>query len=188
MAQWVKILSNIHEAVGLIPGLAQGVKNPVLPKVVMQVTVAAWIWHCCSCDSTPSLGPSMCCGRGPKKTKRKKKCQTNLQTPLCIRNKTGSCKLCCCKSGCMRVTCKCSDYEIQHAAHLECVYVCVCNVTSMKRAFFACLGVLAFVFWAVPETQGRSWVRDQTCATAATQATEMTMPGPSPTVPQGNSQ
>ena len=35
----------------------------------------AWIWHCCGCgvgqwlgsDLIPSLGTSICCGRGPKK-------------------------------------------------------------------------------------------------------------------------
>ena len=46
----------------------------------MQVADAAWILHCCGCgcgcklyNSTPSLGTSICCSRGPQKTKREKK-------------------------------------------------------------------------------------------------------------------
>ena len=33
----------------------------------------AWIWHCYSSDSTPSLETSICLGCGPKKAKKKKK-------------------------------------------------------------------------------------------------------------------
>ena len=74
-------LTNIHEDVGLIPGLAQCFGELVLPQAVVQVTDAAQI--CCGCgcgvgrryssDWTSSLGTSMCRRCGPKKTKKKKK-------------------------------------------------------------------------------------------------------------------
>ena len=52
-----------HKVVRLIPGLAQWVKHPVL----------LWLWcrpAACSSDLTPSLGTSVCCGGGPKKTNK----------------------------------------------------------------------------------------------------------------------
>ena len=49
MAQWVKNPASLHEEAGLIPGLAQWVKDLVLPQGAAQVIDVAWIPHCCGC-------------------------------------------------------------------------------------------------------------------------------------------
>ena len=45
MVQRVKNPTSIHKDVGLIPGLTEQVKDPVLLQAAAQVV--AWIWHCC---------------------------------------------------------------------------------------------------------------------------------------------
>ena len=47
MAQQVKNLNSSHEDVGLIHGLAQWDKDPVLPLALAQVADVPWIWRCC---------------------------------------------------------------------------------------------------------------------------------------------
>ena len=65
MAQRVTNSTGIPEDVGLIPGLAQWVKDLGVAGAVAQA-------HSSSSDSTPSLGTSICCRCSPKKTKRNK--------------------------------------------------------------------------------------------------------------------
>ena len=55
VAQRIKNPASIHGDIGWIPGLAQWVKDPVLPRAVLKVADSAWIPHCCGCGAGQQL-------------------------------------------------------------------------------------------------------------------------------------
>ena len=83
MTQQVKNPTSIQKDAGLFLGLAQWVKDLVLPQAAAQITDAAqvwcgWVWHCCGWGGGQQLqvlglGISICCKYSPKKKKKKKK-------------------------------------------------------------------------------------------------------------------
>ena len=66
---------HIYEDTSSIPGLTHWVKDLVWPSCGVGcrsgVAVAVAQASSCSSDSTPSLGPSTCCGCSPKKEKKR---------------------------------------------------------------------------------------------------------------------
>ena len=76
VVQWVKNQASIHEDGGLIPDLAQGVKDQALLQAAIWLRsgiAVAVVWAgSCSSNLPPSLGTFVCCGCGPKERNKEK--------------------------------------------------------------------------------------------------------------------
>ena len=84
MAQWLMNPTRSHEVAGLIPGLAHGLRiQRCLERwCSLQTRLGsrvAGVGRCCSSDSTPSLGTSIC-GSDPRKGKKTGKTKTKNKT------------------------------------------------------------------------------------------------------------
>ena len=84
MAQWFTNPTKNHEVAGSIPGLAPWCCCRLWSKsqtwLGSRVAVAVAVAGSYSSNSTTSLGTSICCGCGPKKTLKKKMTQMGLFT------------------------------------------------------------------------------------------------------------
>ena len=82
MKSWVPItetnLISIHKDSGSIPGLAQWVKDAVLPCAMVWVSDLAQIWHCCGCGCGRWLQLQFNLRCRHQKKKRKEKQRHNL--------------------------------------------------------------------------------------------------------------